>query len=95
MRPVILAAALGLFAGFASAEGEAASDHPSVKIVNFTADWCPNCQILNPRLDEAIERFEDGQVKRIDLDLTDASRRSPQPVRMKAFAGAIQRAEAH
>lgn len=95
MRSVILTAVFGIFAGFATAESEGGPDLPSVKIVNFTADWCPNCQILNPRLDEVIERFEDGQVKRIDLDLSDASRRSPQPVRMKAFAGAIQRAEAH
>ena len=82
-------------AGFAFAESEETRATPSVKIINFTADWCPNCQILNPRIDEVIARFDRGQVKRIDLDLTKASRRAPQPERMKAFAGAIQRAEAH
>lgn len=44
---------------------------PVLKIINFTADWCPNCQILNPRLDEAIEAFEPGAIERIDLDVTE------------------------
>ena len=44
---------------------------PVLKIINFTADWCPNCQILNPRLDEAIEAFEPGAIERVDLDVTD------------------------
>ena len=43
---------------------------PVVKVINFTADWCPNCQILNPRLDEAIEAFEPGAIERVDLDVT-------------------------
>lgn len=43
---------------------------PVVKVINFTADWCPNCQILNPRLDEAIEAFEPGTIERVDLDVT-------------------------
>lgn len=47
-----------------------ASAEPYVKIINFTADWCPNCQILNPRIDEALEAFEDGSVERVDLDVT-------------------------
>ncbi len=52
---------------------------PAVKVINFTADWCPNCQILNPRLDEAIEAFEAGSVERIDLDVT-RIRRNMTPV---------------
>ena len=47
-----------------------AGAEPSVKIINFTADWCPNCQILNPRLEEAMESFEDGSIERVDLDVT-------------------------
>lgn len=43
---------------------------PIVKVINFTADWCPNCQILNPRLDEAIESFEADAIERVDLDVT-------------------------
>lgn len=52
---------------------------PSVKIINFTADWCPNCQILNPRLEEAMEGFEDGSIVRVDLDVT-RIRRNSSPV---------------
>ena len=96
MRNTLFAFALSLsLATVAAAETEGFADTPSVKVVNFTADWCPNCQILNPRIDEAIQRFDVGQVKRVDLDLTDASRRSPQPKRMKTFSRAIQKAEAH
>ncbi|MEO0449371.1 MAG: thioredoxin family protein [Pseudomonadota bacterium] len=47
------------------------SAEPVLKVINFTADWCPNCQILNPRLDEAISAFETGSIERIDLDVTE------------------------
>ena len=53
------------------------SAEPAVKIINFTADWCPNCRILNPRLDEAIDAFPPGSVERIDLDVTGARRGTP------------------
>ena len=53
------------------------SAEPVVKIINFTADWCPNCQILNPRIDEALEAFDDGSVARVDLDVTRIRRNSP------------------
>lgn len=96
MRSIFIAAAACLTLGAsASAETEFLRDAPSVKVVNFTADWCPNCTILNPRLDEAIERFEYGQIKRIDLDMTDATRRAPEQKRMKAFSKAIQTADRH
>ena len=54
-----------------AATAVSAAAEPSVKVINFTADWCPNCQILNPRLDEAIEAFDAGSIERIDLDVTD------------------------
>ncbi|MEM9055687.1 MAG: thioredoxin family protein [Pseudomonadota bacterium] len=50
---------------------------PVLKVINFTADWCPNCQILNPRMDEAIETFPEGSIQRVDLDMTDARRGMP------------------
>lgn len=53
-----------------------AAAEPVVKVINFTADWCPNCQILNPRLDEAIEAFEAGSIERVDLDVTRIRRNS-------------------
>jgi len=41
-----------------------------VYLVNLTAEWCPNCKILDPRLDEASAKFKDGSVERIELDFT-------------------------
>ena len=55
---------------------------PVLKIINFTADWCPNCQILNPRIDEAISGFEPGAIERVDLDVT----------KMRGAASVIERA---
>jgi len=43
---------------------------PAVKVINFTADWCPNCRVLNPRLSEALDKIEPDDAVRIDLDLT-------------------------
>ena len=62
---------------------QVASAEPVLKVINFTADWCPNCQVLNPRLDEAIEAFDDGTIERVDLDVT----------RMRRGASPIERAE--
>lgn len=76
----LIAAILLCLTGSLSAVAE-----PSVKIINFTADWCPNCQILNPRLDEAIQNFEDGSVERVDIDVT----------RIRRNSSAIERAEVH
>ena len=102
MRTKLLALIAGLsvsFAVFAETESFAPEAErgttPSVKIVNFTADWCPNCLILNPRLDEVIERFEYGQVERVDLDMTGASRRASDQDRMATFATAITTADTH
>ncbi|MCA8901435.1 MAG: hypothetical protein KDA53_09310 [Hyphomonas sp.] len=59
----LLAAAL--FAG-GTALGE-----PLVKVVNFTAAWCPNCRVLDPRLDLATGRYEAEEVGLVPLDMTD------------------------
>jgi len=102
MRLIPLIAAACLFLSpLASAESsnsvtsaattKAAATSPSVKIINFTADWCPNCQILNPRMDEAISSFAPGLVQRIDLDMTAAKG----PHKMRAFADAIRLADSH
>lgn len=64
MRRLFIAAILSLSAVLP------AFAEPAVKVINFTADWCPNCQILNPRLDEAIASFEAGTIERVDLDVT-------------------------
>ncbi|ACT58311.1 TlpA family protein disulfide reductase [Hirschia baltica] len=41
-----------------------------VYLVNLTAEWCPNCKILDPRIDQAADRFKDGSVERVELDFT-------------------------
>lgn len=68
---------------------------PTVKVINFTADWCPNCQILNPRLDEAIDAFDDGEIIRVDLDTTDAGRGTSALDRAAVYTQALQTATDH
>ena len=82
-----------LFLVMASALPSAAA--PTVKVINFTADWCPNCQILNPRLDEAISAFEDGSVERIDMDVTGIRRDTPLVEKGQIQAELIQLAHEH
>ena len=89
MRTLIFAIITCLFGGLSAAA------EPSVKIINFTADWCPNCQILNPRLDEAIESFEAGSIARVDLDVT-RIRPSSSPVeRAEIQTALLQLADEH
>ncbi|MEM7328276.1 MAG: thioredoxin family protein [Pseudomonadota bacterium] len=71
------------------------SAEPVVKIINFTADWCPNCQILNPRLDEAMEAFDRGSVERIDLDVTRIRRNTSIAERGQIQAEMLQLAAEH
>jgi len=71
-----------------------ASEMATVKVINFTADWCPNCEVLNPRLDEAISRFEPGEIALVNLDVT-ASKSDVPEERQAAFRAATARAEAH
>jgi len=66
-----------------------------IKIINFTADWCPNCQILNPRMDEAIEAFDAGAIEHIDLDATNAPRGTPMIDRLAVQTDAIELAGEH
>lgn len=89
MRALLTALFLSLTAALT------ASAEPSVKIINFTADWCPNCQILNPRIAEAMEAFEDGSVARVDLDVTRIRRNSTPIERAEVQTELLQLAEAH
>ncbi|MEO1553117.1 MAG: thioredoxin family protein [Pseudomonadota bacterium] len=73
----------------------ALSAEPTVKIINFTADWCPNCQILNPRLDEAISGFATGSVARVDLDTTGAGRSASPLERAAVRTEALEQAAHH
>lgn len=69
--------------------GRPASAEPVLKVVNFTADWCPNCQVLNPALENALTYFDDGDIVRIDLDMTQAHRRASEAEKSAALAAAI------
>jgi len=89
MRTIIAALALTL------ASITAASAEPVLKVINFTADWCPNCQILNPRLDEAIEAFEAGSIERVDLDVTRIRRNSTPVARADVHTELLLLADTH
>ena len=43
---------------------------PLVRVVNFTADWCPNCRIFDPRLEQALEQLHDQGFEAVKVDLT-------------------------
>ena len=72
-----------------------AAAEPVVKVINFTADWCPNCRILNPRLDEAIEAFEVGTIERVDLDVTRVRRNTSIVERGEIETELLQKADEH
>jgi thiol-disulfide isomerase/thioredoxin len=61
-----------LTAFFCLGIAEARAQEKPVKLVFFTADWCPNCNVLAPRLAQASANL-DG-VERIDIDITNAQR---------------------
>ncbi len=47
---------------------------PAVKIINFSANWCPLCRVLDPRLDDAVDRFADQGVTLVEVDMTGLTR---------------------
>lgn len=87
MRIQIAALLACLIAPLAEAE-------PLVKVINFTADWCPNCRVIDPRIAEAVERFEAGSVGYVELDMTPLRGASPAE-RDQTVAAAILLAGGH
>tara|TARA_R110000803_G_scaffold110179_1_gene178577 strand:- start:293 stop:799 length:507 start_codon:yes stop_codon:yes gene_type:complete len=51
-----------------------AAAEPTVKIVNFSANWCPLCRVLDPRLADAVDQFSDRGVTLVELDMTRLTR---------------------
>ena len=47
---------------------------PAVKIINFSANWCPLCRVLDPRLADATDRFRDRGVTLVEVDMTGLTR---------------------
>ncbi|NBC20892.1 MAG: thiol reductase thioredoxin [Alphaproteobacteria bacterium] len=81
-------------AGAQEGGAPAPADEPVIKVINFTADWCPNCRIVDPRIDEAIARFPDGQIELVELDMTDTKRAGDEK-KLRVFADAIRLADRH
>ena len=52
--------------------GRPATPQPAVRVVFFTADWCPNCRVVAPRLEAALRGAP--QAERVDIDITDSAR---------------------
>ena len=77
----------------AVAEGESESASESVRILYFTADWCPNCQLIEPRLEEALETLGSAAVRRIDIDVT-AMQTADQMAQANVYADAIRTLQA-
>lgn len=70
-----------------------ASAEPVLRIINFTADWCPNCRVLDPRLAEALEAFPEDEIELVNLDMTKARSGSDQMTVINTHNDAIRRAD--
>lgn len=68
---------LSILLAFASL-GFGATAEPVVKVVNFSAKWCPLCRVLDPRVEDAVEGFSDQGVVLVKMDMTDLDRSSDQ-----------------
>lgn len=73
----------------------AASAEPTLKIINFTAEWCPNCRILDPEMRAALRDFSADDVALVELDLTNAGRYATPDEKSTTFANAISLADSH
>ena len=59
---------------FEKTEPRPAGRAPTLYVVNFTADWCPNCKILDPALDNALSTVRTPAIEHVVFDLTDLDR---------------------
>lgn len=72
MRKILMALVATLSFGFLPSHAAA---EPAVYLVSFTAEWCPNCKILDPKMDAALQDFAASDVEPVVLDMTNASTR--------------------
>ena len=93
MRTLLLAILSLIAALFAQAE-ETGAGIPVVKIINFTADWCPNCAVVDPRIEEALARLDSPAFELVVVDMTD-TKRTPAEVRDAAIIDAIRLVDSH
>lgn len=47
---------------------------PTLYVVNFTAEWCPNCKVLDPALERALEGINTDHVQHFEFNMTDSLR---------------------
>ena len=74
LRLVISLAVAGILAGSAIMPSAASEEPalPKVKAVYFHADWCSNCLVLRPKLEQAKQETTSLAVQHITLDFTNA-----------------------
>lgn len=95
IRTVLLSACIlltSLAGSLAFAQAEEPKE-PVLRLINFTADWCPNCRVLNPRLEEALEELDHGLVERVDLDMSRGGSNASDYDKVLAWNEAIRVAE--
>lgn len=78
----------------ALSQAPAAAADPVITVINFTADWCPNCRIVDPRIAEALTQFEADTIAYVELDMTEA-RGASEEKRLAIYADAIRLADSH
>lgn len=73
MRSVALLPLLLAFSLPASGPDAPPADDPEVYAVVFYADWCGNCQALDPKVMQVWPSFADEPIEMVKLDFTDAA----------------------
>ncbi len=78
IRKILLAAfaAVFIFAGYIPNAQARELAEPEYLAVYFYADWCPNCKILSPKIEEvkAKDNLNKEDILFVKLDLTDKAR---------------------
>ncbi|MEM8618047.1 MAG: thioredoxin domain-containing protein [Pseudomonadota bacterium] len=90
----LLTLLLALLAALHANAQEDIAPAPVVKIINFTADWCPNCAVVDPRIDEALANLNSRDFQLVEVDMTQ-TKRVPDAVRDAAVREAIQLVDSH
>lgn len=72
MRALILCLFALCFVGTAHAARPL--PHATVMVAYATADWCPNCKIITPKLERVLSGFAGRKALFVTLDLTDRAR---------------------
>ncbi len=84
----------GLLAALIVLAAPRAAAEAPVKLVVFTATWCPLCHILDPKIEEAASRAG-GAVDLVRLDLTTAGDGASPAARRITYASAAALARRH